>query len=53
MIGEMPSPSMVTVAPGGVVYGQNPKWLLDKFAEKPWAERLAKPVALSSSCRTP
>jgi len=32
------------VGPSGVVYGQNPKWLLEKFAEKPWSERLAKPV---------
>jgi predicted methyltransferase len=28
----------------GVVYGQNPKWLLEKFAEKPWSARLEKPV---------
>ena len=28
----------------GVVYGQNPKWLLERFAEKPWSARLAKPV---------
>lgn len=32
------------VAPDGVVYGQNSKWLLDRFAEKPWTARLAKPV---------
>jgi predicted methyltransferase len=31
------------VGPSGVVYGQNPKWLLEKFAESPWAERLRKP----------
>lgn len=32
------------VAPGGVVYGQNSRFLLDRFAEKPWSERLARPV---------
>jgi predicted methyltransferase len=32
------------VAPTGVVYGQNTKMILAKFAEKPWSERLAKPV---------
>jgi predicted methyltransferase len=32
------------VGPSGTVYGQNSKWLLDRFAEKPWSERLAKPV---------
>jgi predicted methyltransferase len=32
------------VGPTGTVYGQNPKWLLEKFAEKPWSARLAKPV---------
>lgn len=32
------------VGPGGVVYGQNSKWLLEKFAEKPWSERLSKSV---------
>lgn len=32
------------VGPTGVVYGQNPKLILEKFAEKPWSERLAKPV---------
>lgn len=32
------------VGPDGVVYGQNSKFVLDRFAEKPWAERLAKPV---------
>jgi len=32
------------VGPTGAVYGQNPKWLLEKFAEKPWSARLAKPV---------
>jgi len=32
------------VAPGGVVYGQNPPFILQRYAEKPWSERLAKPV---------
>jgi predicted methyltransferase len=32
------------VGPTGVVYGQNAKWILEKFAEKPWSARLAKPV---------
>jgi predicted methyltransferase len=32
------------VAPNGTVYGQNTKFLLERFAEKPWSERLAKPV---------
>jgi predicted methyltransferase len=32
------------VGPGGKVYGQNSKWILERFAEKPWRERLAKPV---------
>jgi predicted methyltransferase len=32
------------VAPNGAVYGQNTKFLLERFAEKPWSERLAKPV---------
>lgn len=32
------------VGPSGVVYGQNSKFLLDRFAEKPWSERLGKPV---------
>ncbi|HVK75739.1 MAG TPA: SAM-dependent methyltransferase [Kofleriaceae bacterium] len=32
------------VGPSGKVYGQNPKVILEKFAEKPWAARLAKPV---------
>lgn len=31
------------VGPSGVVYGQNSKFLLERFAEKPWSERLAKP----------
>lgn len=33
-----------SVAPDGIVYGQNPKGVLERFAEKPWSERLAKPV---------
>jgi predicted methyltransferase len=32
------------VGSSGVVYGQNSKFLLERFAEKPWSERLAKPV---------
>ncbi len=32
------------VGPTGTVYGQNSKLLLERFAEKPWSERLAKPV---------
>jgi predicted methyltransferase len=28
----------------GVVYGQNTKLVLERFAEKPWSERLSKPV---------
>jgi predicted methyltransferase len=32
------------VGPTGKVYGQNTKWILERFAEKPWSERLAKPV---------
>ncbi|MFT3839570.1 MAG: SAM-dependent methyltransferase [Myxococcaceae bacterium] len=32
------------VGPNGTVYGENPKWLLERFAEKPWSERLARPV---------
>jgi predicted methyltransferase len=31
------------VAPGGTVYSENPKWVLERFAAKPWAERLARP----------
>ena len=33
-----------TVGASGAVYCENPKDLLDKFARKPWTERLAKPV---------
>lgn len=32
------------VGPTGKVYGQNNKFFLERFAEKPWAERLKKPV---------
>lgn len=32
------------VGPAGVVYGQNNKFILDRFAQKPWTERLAKPI---------
>jgi predicted methyltransferase len=32
------------VGPKGKVYGVNNKWVLERFAEKPWAARLAKPV---------
>ena len=32
------------VGPGGKVYGQNSKFILERFAEAPWSARLAKPV---------
>lgn len=32
------------VGPTGVVYAQNSQFILDRFAEKPWSERLVKPV---------
>jgi predicted methyltransferase len=32
------------VGPEGKVYGQNPKFVLERFAEKPWSERLARPI---------
>ncbi len=32
------------VGPGGVVYAQNNRFVLERFAEKPWSERLKKPV---------
>jgi predicted methyltransferase len=32
------------VSPAGVVYGQNNKFIIEKFAQKPWSERLAKPI---------
>ena len=34
------------VGDGGEVWGENPRFILDKFAAKPWNERLAKPVML-------
>jgi predicted methyltransferase len=33
-----------TVGPTGTVYGQNSQVLIDKFLDKPWSARLAKPV---------
>jgi predicted methyltransferase len=35
------------VAPGGVVYAQNNRFILERFAEKPWSARLAKSVMKS------
>lgn len=32
------------VGPSGQVYGQNTKFILERFAAGPWSERLAKPV---------
>jgi predicted methyltransferase len=32
------------VGPTGVVYSENTKFIVDRFAAKPWAERLAKPA---------
>ena len=32
------------VGPTGRVYGQNSTFILERFAEEPWTERLAKPV---------
>ena len=32
------------VGPAGVVYGQNNKFIVERFAQKPWGERLAKPI---------
>jgi predicted methyltransferase len=32
------------VGPTGVVYGQNSPLIIEKFAQKPWTERLARPV---------
>jgi len=32
------------VGPTGVVYGQNNRFILERFAEKPWSERLTKPA---------
>jgi predicted methyltransferase len=33
-----------TVGASGKVFAQNSKFILERFAEKPWSERLAKPV---------
>jgi predicted methyltransferase len=33
-----------TVGPGGVVFAQNNRLILERFAQKPWSDRLAKPV---------
>jgi predicted methyltransferase len=33
-----------TVGPEGRVYGHNTPFILERFAAKPWSERLAKPV---------
>jgi predicted methyltransferase len=32
------------VEPNGVVYGQNSKFFLERYAEEPWTERLKKPA---------
>lgn len=32
------------VGPSGQVFGQNNRFMLERFAEKPWSERLKKPV---------
>jgi predicted methyltransferase len=32
------------VGPGGVVYGQNDEWLVEKFVAEPWAARLKTPA---------
>jgi predicted methyltransferase len=32
------------VGPSGVVYAENNRFILEKYASKPWADRLAKPV---------
>ncbi|MCB9715224.1 MAG: class I SAM-dependent methyltransferase [Myxococcales bacterium] len=32
------------VGPQGTVYGQNPRFVLERFAEQGWSERLTKPV---------
>lgn len=32
------------VGPKGTVYGENSPFILKRFAEKPWSDRLAKPV---------
>lgn len=33
-----------TVGAGGKVWAQNSRFILERFAEKPWSERLGKPV---------
>jgi predicted methyltransferase len=33
-----------TVGPSGKVFAQNSPFILQRFAEKPWSERLAKPI---------
>lgn len=32
------------VGPGGTVYGHNTPLILERFAERPWSERLARPI---------
>jgi predicted methyltransferase len=32
------------VGPTGKVYGQNPQWVLEQYAEKRWSNRLTKPM---------
>jgi predicted methyltransferase len=32
------------VGPNGVVYSENNKFVVERFADKPWSERLAKPL---------
>jgi predicted methyltransferase len=32
------------VGPQGTVYGQNSRFILDRFAEKPWSDRLTRPA---------
>jgi predicted methyltransferase len=32
------------VGPSGTVYSQNSRWIVERFADKPWTARLAKPV---------
>jgi predicted methyltransferase len=33
-----------SVGSAGAVYGQNSRWILERYAERPWTERLNKPV---------
>ena len=40
------------VGPTGHVYGQNSPFVLERFAEKPWSARLAKPVMQTSCAST-